>query len=397
MSRIEEMIEVDVPVHSAYNQWTQFEQFPRFMHGVQAVQQVDDTHLHWVTQVDGKTMEWDAELTEQVPDTLVAWRSSNGTTRSGAAHFEALGESRTRIRLEMQSDGVRNANNKAEDPQKQSLQVRQDLERFKLMLEGQGSESGAWRGEIHSGQVTPGAAGEASQQPGASTTVHTASQSGAQTGGAERDPLSARTMTGAGAAPSAWLPHLTSMWEEPFSMMRRMSEEMDRMVERFIGRAPGFSGPSNLPQWTPAIEVSQQGDTLMISADLPGMARQDVKIEVRGEKLIIEGQRDDSVSSGDASGRRSERRFGRFYRMIALPHGAMADSAQATMQNGVLLIQMPVTDMQARGRSLEIGEGATVPQQAMQGGDIESGTESGTAQGATSAQGGTQAPPSALH
>ena len=393
MSRIEEMIEVDVPVHSAYNQWTQFEQFPRFMHGVQAVQQVDDTHLHWVTQVDGKTMEWDAELTEQVPDTLVAWRSSNGAARSGAAHFEALGENRMRIRLEMQSDGVRNASNKVEDPQKQSLQIRQDLERFKAMLEGQGSGSGAWRGEIHAGQVTPAVGGQTGQQPGGSTTVHTASQSGSQPGGAERDQPPARAMTATGATTSAWLPHLTNMWEEPFSMMRRMSEEMDRMVERFIGRAPGFSGPSNLPQWTPPIEVSQLGDTLMISADLPGMARQDVRIEIRGDKLIIEGQRDDSSISGDASGRRSERRFGRFYRMIALPHGAMPDSAHATMQNGVLLIQMPVTDMQARGRTLEIGEGVTAPQQAMQDG----GAESATTPGAASAQSGTQAPPLALH
>src|ERR1700712_674395 len=76
MSRIEESIEVSVPVRDAYNQWTQFEQFPQFMEGVESISQTDDTHLHWVTEIAGRRQEFDAEVTEQTPDQRIAWKST---------------------------------------------------------------------------------------------------------------------------------------------------------------------------------------------------------------------------------------------------------------------------------------------------------------------------------
>ena len=81
MSTIEQSIDVDVPVRTAYNQWTQFESFPQFMEGVEQITQIDDTHTHWVTAIGGVSREFDAEITEQHPDERVAWRASAGRSR----------------------------------------------------------------------------------------------------------------------------------------------------------------------------------------------------------------------------------------------------------------------------------------------------------------------------
>ena len=98
---IDEQIEVDVPVSTAYNQWTQFEEFPRFMDGVERVDQLDDTRLHWVATIAGKRAEWDAKILEQQPDTRITWTSTDGKDTRGTVSFDKLGEGRTRIRLSM--------------------------------------------------------------------------------------------------------------------------------------------------------------------------------------------------------------------------------------------------------------------------------------------------------
>src|SRR5918999_2274334 len=97
MSTIEQSIEVDAPLSTAYNQWTQFEEFPQFMDGVESVRQLDDTHLHWVAEFGGERHEWDAEITEQEPDRVVAWRARDGKYNSGRVRFEPLGDNRTRV------------------------------------------------------------------------------------------------------------------------------------------------------------------------------------------------------------------------------------------------------------------------------------------------------------
>src|SRR3954454_8913601 len=101
MAEVSESIEVNVPVRAVYNQWTQFESFPNFMEGVQQVQQLDDTHLHWMAEVNGKTQEWDAEVTEQVPEQVVAWRSISGQQNSGRVTFESIGADQTRVTVQM--------------------------------------------------------------------------------------------------------------------------------------------------------------------------------------------------------------------------------------------------------------------------------------------------------
>jgi uncharacterized membrane protein len=149
---IEESIEVNVPVSVAYNQWTQFEDFPLFMEGVDHVQQLDDTLLHWAATVAGKTNEWNAKILEQHPDKQISWVSEDGKKTRGTVTFEPVGENKTRVRLSMsyQADPLEAVGSAAG---LDARRVRGDLERFKELIESRGTESGAWRGEVSAGQT----------------------------------------------------------------------------------------------------------------------------------------------------------------------------------------------------------------------------------------------------
>jgi uncharacterized membrane protein len=148
MSSIEQTIEVDVPVSVAYNQWTQFEEFPRFMEGVEAVRQLDDTHLRWTAEIAGVRREWDAEITEQRPDQRVAWRATTGTENAGIVTFQSLEGTRTKVvlQLDLEPEGlVEQVGDKLGFVERRASG---DLERFKEFIEERGSATGAWRGEV---------------------------------------------------------------------------------------------------------------------------------------------------------------------------------------------------------------------------------------------------------
>jgi uncharacterized membrane protein len=152
MARVEEAIVVDCPVTTVYNQWTQFEEFPRFMEGVESVTQIDDTHLRWVAEIGGKRHEWEAEITEQEPDRKIAWRTRDGHDNSGTVTFEPLGDNQTRTTVVMEhaTEGLTEELGSALGVD--SRRVKGDLERFKELVESRGVESGAWRGEVRSGE-----------------------------------------------------------------------------------------------------------------------------------------------------------------------------------------------------------------------------------------------------
>jgi uncharacterized membrane protein len=154
MAEVRESIEVNVPVSTAYNQWTQFEQFPQFMEGVESVTQIDDTRLRWVAEVGGKRHEWEAEITEQVPDKVIAWRSVDGKGVDGVATFEAAGPDRTQVNVDFnwETEGVVESLGSALGMD--GRRVQGDLERFQELVERMGAESGAWRGEVHAGERT---------------------------------------------------------------------------------------------------------------------------------------------------------------------------------------------------------------------------------------------------
>ena len=148
MATVEKSIEVHVPVSTAYNQWTQFETFPEFMEGVEEVHQVDDTHLHWKAKVMGRQMEWDAEISEQVPDQKIAWHAVGGKGNAGAVTFHRIDDSTTKVMLQMETHPENVVEKVGDMVGVLSRQVTNDLERFREFIEARGRETGAWRGEV---------------------------------------------------------------------------------------------------------------------------------------------------------------------------------------------------------------------------------------------------------
>ena len=151
MPNVTKHIDVDVPIRTAYDQWTQFESFPNFMGGVESITQTDPTHSHWVTKIGGVTREFDTEITEQHPDERVAWKSTDGLEQAGVVTFHRLAEEKTRVtvQLDWQADGLvekAGALVGADD-----RQVGADLDRFKEFIEKRGTAEGAWRGDVEAG------------------------------------------------------------------------------------------------------------------------------------------------------------------------------------------------------------------------------------------------------
>ncbi len=148
MSNVEESIEVNVPVRTAYNQWTQFEEFPQFMDGVESVKQLDDTHLRWVAEIGGKRHEWEAEITEQDPDQRVAWKATDGKTNAGVVTFHRLGEDQTKVMVQIDYEPEGLLERVGDAIGADERKVKGDLKRFKELIESRGTETGAWRGEV---------------------------------------------------------------------------------------------------------------------------------------------------------------------------------------------------------------------------------------------------------
>jgi len=148
MSNIEQSIDVNVPVHTTYNQWTQFEEFPQFMEGVEEIRQLDDKRLHWRTNVGGKEKEWDAVITEQIPDQRIAWKNITGTKNAGVVTFHHISDKTTRVMLQLEYDPEGIIENVGDAIGIVSSRVRGDLKRFKEFIEARGSETGGWRGKV---------------------------------------------------------------------------------------------------------------------------------------------------------------------------------------------------------------------------------------------------------
>jgi uncharacterized membrane protein len=151
MATLEESVEVNVPVRTAYNQWTQFETFPAFMEGVKEVRQLDDTHLHWVVEHNGRQHEFEAEITEQQPDERVAWRTTDGKSHAGVVTFHRLDDHRSKlmVQIDWEPEGVLEELGAALGSD--DRRVKEDLQRFKELIESRARETGAWRGKVDRG------------------------------------------------------------------------------------------------------------------------------------------------------------------------------------------------------------------------------------------------------
>jgi HSP20 family protein len=139
----------------------------------------------------------------------------------------------------------------------------------------------------------------------------------------------------------------------PFTFMRRMSEELDRA---FGVRADIAGLPEFYPRmWSPEIEVFERDNTFRVRVDLPGLKKEDLKIEITHDELTIEGERKLEKEEKDEGFYRTERTYGRFYRRIAVPEHVKAEGALATFKNGVLEIEMPAIPVpEVKKRTVEI-------------------------------------------
>ncbi len=147
-STVEESIEVDMPVSSAYKQWVRFEDFPKFMDSVHEVRQLDDRHLHWRADVAGKEREWDAEITEQIPYMRVAWRGTGTKGRAGVVTFHKLSDETTKVILQMDYDPQNFSEQLGDTLATARMQAQGSLKNFKKLLESGENETGAWRGGV---------------------------------------------------------------------------------------------------------------------------------------------------------------------------------------------------------------------------------------------------------
>jgi uncharacterized membrane protein len=162
MTTIEKFIDVNVPVRTAYNQWTQFESFPQFMEGVDRVVQVDDTQTHWVTSIGGVTREFDAQIIAQHPDELVAWNTTGGPPHGGVVTFQPIDQAVTRVGLTMQYEPGTLTEKAGTALGLVDSRITNDLKRFKEFIEARGHETGAWRGDV---SMTPPSARPMPDQP----------------------------------------------------------------------------------------------------------------------------------------------------------------------------------------------------------------------------------------
>lgn len=152
----------------------------------------------------------------------------------------------------------------------------------------------------------------------------------------------------------------------PFGMMRRFTRNMERLFDDFEGfRFPTFLNREFFPlrkefeefAWMPQIEVLRHNGELLVKADLPGLTKDDVKVEMTDELLTITGERKEEKEEKHEGFYRTERNYGRFYRQIPLPEGVTTEKANAIFRNGVLEITLPVAKLEPKTRKLEIKEG----------------------------------------
>lgn len=165
MARIQQSIDIGMPVHVVYNQLTQFEDYPRFMQDVETVHQLDDTHLHWSAKMSYQPLEWDSEIVEQIPDRCIAWRNEGGPMQAGKVELQPVGSDKARVTMTVECDPAQVPAERTGNPEEMiALRLEDDLARFKQFIEERGSETGEWRGEVHGAQVTQQGSGESPSQ-----------------------------------------------------------------------------------------------------------------------------------------------------------------------------------------------------------------------------------------
>jgi len=354
MIRIVQSTDVAAPVQAVYRQLTRFESYPRFLDEVKEVRQVDETHLDWHTHTGNLDLEWHAEITEQLPDRRIAWRTTEDPHYEGRIELEPDGTGGTRVTLAVECSPrqqVLAQHGNAEEALAQ--RVAHDLTGFKAFMEQVHRDAGARISRIGDARA------------------YSHENAHPQNAAARSMPRHGRTHANRHAQHSfgRGFPSLLAGLPGPFGVMRKVTEGMDQFIDRYLVRpmnearlgpgrsASGQTGTGAVPAasgWTPAVEVAQRAQAFVVRAELPGVARDDVHVEIRRDRLTIEGDRRQEPAHEPGEYCRSECAYGHFYRVVPLPAGADADAASATMHDGMLEITIPLPDSARQVRRLEI-------------------------------------------
>lgn len=355
MERIEKAIDINVPVKVAYAQCLRFSDYPRFMEGMQEVRLVDERHLHWCAGQPDRITEWGSVITEREPEKSLAWRDRDGPRQTVTLSFIALGNDKARIKIVVEQAEHLPSNGETPGLFASDQLISGNLERLKKLLENEGHDWNQWPSTHHAESSASAQAISLDGAPPAEK-MTARSTSGGQAG-TSRD---AERKSSASSSPLEGLQSVQGLlqkWDQPLSMVRKMSGEMDQLFERLVGRPlPNKWGYGMSGKWVPAVEVAQRGQEFVVSVDLPGVEKQDVHLEISDGTLNLEGERREPGEQKSLPGyRRSERHYGRFYRQIPLPEGIAADQVRATMVNGVLEVRMPLPPgMGRQGRRVDI-------------------------------------------
>jgi uncharacterized membrane protein len=149
MAQVIESVDVEVPVSTAYNQWTQFESFPQFLDFVESIRQTDDTHTHWTVKIGGAEREFDAETTEQHPDERIAWKSTGGDeNQAGVVTFHKLSDTSSRVTVQLDWEPTGAIESAGALLGVDDRAIKKDMKNFKEFIESAGGETGAWRGDV---------------------------------------------------------------------------------------------------------------------------------------------------------------------------------------------------------------------------------------------------------
>lgn len=358
MARIEQSVEINASPEAVYERLLHFEEYPSFMQDVRQVRRIGAQRLQWETGHGERARSWQAEITDQEPGRRIAWRHVHGPRYEATIELTPLGAAtaagggtvaQTQVRLCIECEPYEQvANVQGDAGQVLHARVAQDLARLKKHIEQRepASAQGARVGEMPAGQSEP-------LDWSASDSRHEEYAGGAPAHERRRMPWKRRPPT---------LPELWDMWQQPLRMARRVSHDVERVIDTVRGRAA--EGTQAAPAggvagtWSPAIETARRGRKFVVCAELPGMKSEDVQVEIKYDRLTIAGERraepPHEPPHEPHEERHSERRYGRFYRAIALPPGAQPGEAEAAMHDGVLEITVPLAEFANQPRRLAV-------------------------------------------
>ena len=238
MARIQQSIDVGMPVHVVYNQLTQFEDYPRFMQEVETVHQLDDTHLHWSAKMSYQPLEWDSEIVEQIPDRCIAWRNDGGPMQAGKVELQPLGDGKARVTMTVECDPALVPAERSGNPEAMvAQQLEDDLARFKQFIEERGGETGAWRGEVHGGSSQ--AAGESMGKTVGRTAAE--QRDSAQSGQTTQSAASLSQSAGEDAEDGRY----SVAEEQNFDQQSNQARRVGQMPLDFSAPQPGETDPSD--------------------------------------------------------------------------------------------------------------------------------------------------------